>query len=285
MGHSTDRVCAPGGATAHGRTLSVVTGVLCAVSLLAAPSGARAGWSVGLRVSANAQEGGVNLLGAAVLAPSSARCELRVSAGGRTKTLHSRRRGSVQWNWTEPVDAPKGLWTFLATCRAASSWAWRRYLAEPGFPEPGKALVDGHVRAGPGEPESCDEQGVCFAGDPFEIGQCGWYALGRRPDLLGIVGITHDYSGAWLEEAAGKVPEGSIPVVGAIAVWKPNIPHLTGPDGHVAYVVAVSGSRIFVDDSNWTPTPWSPPLQVHEHWANASAVTGYIYGGPAGSGA
>jgi surface antigen len=152
-----------------------------------------------------------------------------------------------------------------------------------GFPRLGGALVAAPAAGSEGR-ESCDSQGVCFEDDPFAVGQCGWYAEGRRPDLLGIVGIDHDDAGAWLEEAAGRVPEGSLPVVGALAVWVPNVRGYSGPLGHVAYVAAVSGSRIFVEDSNWRPTPWSPPLEVHEHWDPAGSVSGFIYGGPAGNG-
>jgi surface antigen len=120
---------------------------------------------------------------------------------------------------------------------------------------------------------SCDQQGICFTADPSPPGQCTWYALGRRPDLGGIV---QGNASRWLETAAGRAPEGTRPVVGAIAVWAPN----TGPAGavgHVAYVAAVHGSRLLVDDSNWEPTSASPPLQVHEHWVPAGPVEGYIY--------
>jgi surface antigen len=79
------------------------------------------------------------------------------------------------------------------------------------------------------------------------------------------------------------VPEGTAPAVGALAVWRPDRPP-AGPLGHVAYVAAVYGARVLVDDSNWQPTPTSAPLQVHEHWVSAAAPSGYIYGGPAGDG-
>jgi surface antigen len=257
---------------------------LCALALILACAWPSASVGVpapkiALRVIGDAEQGGVNLLSAAVETSASATCELHVSAGAYVRVFHSRQSGSVSWNWTAPIDAPRGVWTFLATCRAGRAWArWHEHF-EMGFPELGRALL-----ASPAGAQSCDGQGVCFAQDPFEVGQCGWYAEGRRPDLRGIVGIVHDDSGAWLGEAAGKVPEGNVPAVGALAVWAPNIPGFSGALGHVAYVAAVSGSRIFVYDSNWRPTPWSPELQVHEHWDPASSVTGYIYGGPAGDG-
>jgi len=153
--------------------------------------------------------------------------------------------------------------------------------AELGFPSAGGALVSSTSTAVHAPGSSCDVQGVCFAEDPFPVGQCTWYAAGRRPDLRGIV---HGNAGTWLEDARGRVPEGWSPVVGALAVWRPHVGG-TGEDGHVAYVAAVSEEgRILIDDSNWTPTPTSPRLQVHEHWVPLSSPSGYIYGGPAGAG-
>lgn len=130
---------------------------------------------------------------------------------------------------------------------------------------------------GYGSGSSCAD-GVCFSGDPFylEAGQCTWYAAGRRPDLNGIV---HGNAGEWLAEARGRVPEGTTPVVGAIAVWLPN----TGgaySAGHVAYVAAVSGGSVTVQDFNWG----TPHESYHEHTVPVSWISGYIYGGPAGSG-
>jgi len=146
---------------------------------------------------------------------------------------------------------------------------------ELGFPELAGALDVVSPGAG-----SCDVQGLCFAADPFPVGQCTWYAEGRRPDLLGIVSGN---AGEWLEAVEGHVPVGSVPVVGALAVWRADRGP-AGADGHVAYVAAVSGRRILVDDSNWRPTSTSSELQVHEHWEPAGSPSGYIYGGPAGLG-
>jgi surface antigen len=117
--------------------------------------------------------------------------------------------------------------------------------------------------------------GVCFRGDPFYryAGQCTWYAAGRRPDLNGVV---HGNAGEWLAEARGHVPEGTTPVVGAIAVWLPNTGGAYGY-GHVAYVVGVSGGSVTVQDFNWG----LPHESFHQHPVPASWISGYIYGGPA----
>jgi surface antigen len=233
---------------------------------------------VGLRVSANAKAGAVNLLTVSVSAPITTNCTLQISATRYERTLPGRRLGSVVWRWKAPMRAPKGVWTFTATCREGARWAASWYKAEMGFPERSGALLGAPADRTPSAGESCDSQGVCFSRDPFPTGQCTWYAAGRRPDLVGIV---QGVAWQWLRAAAGRVPEGKRPAVGAIAVYAPGVP---GAPGHLGYVAAISGSRVLLDDSNWRATPWSPWLQVHEHWEAASAASGYIYRGPAGTG-
>jgi hypothetical protein len=84
--------------------------------------------------------------------------------------------------------------------------------------------------------------------------------------------------GVWLRAARGRAPEGSTPVVGAIAVWLANTGHAYGY-GHVAYVAAVSGASVTVEDFNWG----LPHETYHRHTVPASWISGYIYGGPASS--
>jgi len=237
-------------------------------------------FNVGLRVSADAKPGPVDVLKVAASAPASARCTLQIGAKQFSKTLASRHLGSAAWRWVAPVHPPKGVWRFTAICREGARWAGSWYEGEMGFAQRSGALLGASAAIEPTAPgESCDSQGVCFANDQFPVGQCTWYAAGRRPDLADVV---HGAAREWLAAAArGRVPEGSRPALGAIAVYVPNTP---GPPGHVAYVAAISGHRVLLDDSNWRSTPWSPGLQVHEHWEAARAASGYIYGGPAGAG-
>jgi surface antigen len=232
---------------------------------------------VALRVSANS-EGDVNRIDVAVASAPGAVCALRVTAGKVARGFSRIRVGAsghISWHWYSPAPPSQRPWRFYSRCTSGQWYAWRSANVELGFPSRGGAL---DVSTAPGG--SCDTQGVCFAHDPFSIGQCGWYAQGRRPDLLGIV---NGNAGTWLQEAKGHVPEGSTPVVGALAVWLPYVNH-AGWEGHVGYVAAVSDGRVLIDDSNWTPTPTSNGLEVHEHWIAASAPSGYIYGGPAGNG-
>jgi len=236
-----------------------------------------------LTVTAVSKES-VNIVTVVARTVGNTRCGLEVRGRRIAKhfpSRHTDQAGVARWRWAAEASASEVPWRFTATCRRGAAVSRRWMTAELGFPSPRGALVrsTSSVMNVPGS--LCDAQAVCFAEDPFPVGQCTWYAAGRRPDLQGIV---HGNAGTWLEDARGRVPEGWSPVVGALAVWAPDHDG-TGEDGHVAYVAAVSKrGRILVDDSNWTPTPTSPHLQVHEHWVLLASPSGYIYGGPAGTG-
>ena len=284
--HSRTRT-APGRVRRAGKLAALLAlGLVAGVALVPAAgarrpahaSAASLPFRLGLRVTGDAKEGGVNLVRVAVSAPATTSCTLQITAEHFEKLFPSRRRGSVAWNWIAPVRAPKGEWTFTARCSEGARWEAYWFKVEMGFPERSGALVAAPPVGTPAaSSESCDSQGVCFANDPFPVGQCTWYAAGRRTDLIGIV---HGDAWEWLRAARGRVPEGSQPAVGAIAVFAPGTP---GGPGHVAYVAAISGSRVLLDDSNWRPTPSSPTLEVHEHWEPASSASGYIYRGPVSS--
>lgn len=212
-----------------------------------------------------------------------ASCTPQVSAGKANSSLSPRsvgRSGTVRWRWLPHGIRSDVPWTFAVTCRIGSAWSQSWERAELGFPSLGGALIAPRSPGAKPPGGSCNVQGVCFAHDRFPPGECTWYAAGRRPDVPPLI---HGNAGLWLEAAAGRLPEGSVPVVGALAVWRPGR-GATGTTGHVAYVAAVAKGRILVDDANWTPTLASTPLLVHEHWESARAPSGYIYGGPAGAG-
>jgi surface antigen len=215
---------------------------------------------------------------------SNATCSLQVLAGRAARSFPGASTGSsgtATWQWPTSGIASDLPWKFTAVCRLGALWTRRWVARELGFPSRSGALLPSASTGASLPGASCDGQGMCFAEDPFPVGQCTWYAAGRRPDLLGIV---HGNAGLWLEAAKGRVPEGILPAVGALAVWRPHHGG-TGEDGHVAYVAALSEEGpILIDDSNWTPTPSSPGLQVHEHWVSWASPSGYIYGGPAGAG-
>lgn len=248
------------------------------------PTAAEAGsLQAHLSVSVVGLPGALNQITATASSAAGASCRLSVSEAGRRRSFASRRRGSVVWRWISSVAGSRGPWVFLARCSEGSRSAWWRLRTEPGLPRIGGAFVSapGIAGAQPSAPippgaGSCDQQGICFAVavDPAPAGQCTWYALGRRPDLFGIV---RGNASQWLQAASEMhASEGPRAEVGAIAVWAPN----TGPAGavgHVAYVAAVHAGRLLIDDANWRPTSLSPPLEVHEHWVPAGPVEGYIY--------
>src|SRR5437867_2450225 len=122
---------------------------------------------------------------------------------------------------------------------------------------------------------------VCFTNNPLfgSAGRSTWYALGRRPDLGGVV---HADARTWLADARGKTAEGTTPAAGAIAVWLPGAGGADRLHGHVAYVSAVAdgGKTVVVDEANWVPGLVSLGRRVR-----ATEIAGYIYrpGADAGS--
>jgi surface antigen len=232
----------------------------------------------------------------AIRSAAGATCQLTVGVDKRSVSFPAMiadARGRVVVTWQVPPRAPSGHWAFDVTCmqgqRAGRGSDHAAVLVRGGkgagqlVASSSSQLVQGdlvatglRVRAD-SYTRSCSAD-VCFAYDSLwqAAGESAWYVVGRRPDLRGIVGAS---AGDWLKEARGRVPEGTIPVPGAVAVWLPNTGEASNA-GHVAYVVGVSDARVLVDDSNWG----EPALWVHRHLVPASWISGYIYGGPAGNG-
>jgi hypothetical protein len=231
-------------------------------------------------------------------APVGAKCSLDVAASGHTAAFTARRVGkdrSAKITWSVPTSAPGGVWSLVVTCVRGN----RRLFARTKIRWPGKgsgplvASVGGGGKGGGNQ--SCEpivEGGsgeVCFIDDPFasygehpgeDIGQCTWYAAGMRSDLDGVV---TGNAGEWLREARGRVPEGTTPVVGAIAVSETADHGI----GHVAYVAGVEngGATLVLDEANLQPPQHPEEGGVYLNITTpASGFQGYIYGGPAGNG-
>ena len=223
-------------------------------------------------------------------APAGGKCTLTVAAKTRNAVFTVWRvgkNGVAKVAWSVPVSAPGGIWSLVATCVKGN----RRSVARAKVRWPGKGsglLVSSKGGGKGGGNQSCQpivEGGsgqVCFIGDPFatyqggeDVGQCTWYAAGMRPDLDGI---TTGNASEWLKEASGKKPEGTTPVVGAIAVNTT----ADGGFGHVAYVASVEngGATLILDEAN-LHNDGGVFLNVA---TPASDFQGYIYGGPAGNG-
>lgn len=101
----------------------------------------------------------------------------------------------------------------------------------------------------------------------YPVGQCTWGVK----EQLGWVGNNWGNANQWLYSAAaaGRAT-GSTPRVGSIAVWT------AGTYGHVAVVVAVNGSQIQVQESNYAGNMY---VGNFRGWFNPAAdgVAGYIY--------
>jgi len=89
------------------------------------------------------------------------------------------------------------------------------------------------------------EQNCCGYHDPaqnpfkcYDCGNCTWWARYKRPDLAECSGYAYE----WIIQARDNHPTGTIPQMGAIAVFSKELM----PDyGHVAYVEEVSDCKIF----------------------------------------
>ena len=225
-----------------------------------------------------------------------AKCQLAVAINRHTASfpaMIANTRGRLVVAWEVLAGAPSGRWLFGVSCRTAqrSGQGTAHALVLGGSGKDNGQLVTSsssqvvwgelaapRIRVGRDSYASSCSADICFADDSLwrAAGESTWYAAGRRPDLKGIV---DGKAGDWLKQARGLFPEGTTPVLGAIAVWLPNTGGASSA-GHVAYVVGVSGPRVLVDDSNWG----EPGLRVHRHWVPATSISGYIYGGPAGNG-
>jgi hypothetical protein len=236
-----------------------------------------------------------------ITAKSHARCARAVTTKHKSSTfppLYTTKSGHAVITWSVPTDAPSGDWKFEVACKTGRHTyrtAKKLLLINHGNGHGGittpdsvkvtTGLLGGGKGMGPCAALSApDQYGHCvgFPGDPYngfadpnpgdDVGQCTWYAAGRRPDLWGIERL---WAARWLSDAqAAHVPTGTVPRPGAIAV------RTLGQWGHVAYVVSASGSTVWVDDSNY----YNDVTVRYDHPVPAGYFQGYIYGGPAGNG-
>jgi surface antigen len=236
-----------------------------------------------------------------------ATCTLKVAAKKKSATfprVQATAKGKVAFRWAVPPNAPSGTWSFTVRCtksgrtqiaktkalivtRGDSTGA----LIEPSSLHVADGVVDTSGLGGKGSgpcsyPKAVDQNGTCigFPGNPYnnyqggtDIGECTWYAAGRRPDLWGITTLN---AYQWYGQAqAHNIPTGPVPVVGAVAV-RTTVPTAASV-GHVAYVVGVTASgQPIVDDANY----YNDHVVRYAHTVPVGYFQHYIYGGPAGTG-
>jgi chitodextrinase len=143
----------------------------------------------------------------------------------------------------------------------------------------------GHGPAGRGA--GCD-----MGGNPFTdcdanptTKWCTWWAYNQRPDIYNVSRANGAPPGGWdarnwanLAAEYGHFPEGTKPVVGAIAVFDPVL--VGSQYGHVAYVEEVGNGVFWTSDHNWGGNPNTTHHNPHQ----LSRGITFIYGGPAGLG-
>lgn len=108
---------------------------------------------------------------------------------------------------------------------------------------------------------------------PSAKGNCTWYAWGRAYELTGTKpqpGLTGN-AYTWWNGAAGKYSRGSTPKVGAIAVWKSNMPY-SGGCGHVAIVEKIENGKVYISESGYPNT-----LFKYREIYSTNYLYGYIY--------
>jgi hypothetical protein len=273
-------------------TLRLVGLILATPALLLAPAaaGARATAKPSIRLTVTPHAGKLTVH---VTTKPKSSCVLRVSARRKSMTLPKARTttaGKATFSWAVPNDAPSGKWTFSVSCTEAdkrhkasikvfivTKGNGKGALIAPSSLKTSDAGLGGKGIGPCPYPAAPDQHGKCisFPGNPFnnyeggtDVGQCTWYAAGRRPDLWGVA---TGNAKQWLDQVRGRVPIGTTPVVGAIAV------RTQGIYGHVAYVVGLSGGNPIVDDSNY----YNDATVRYAHAVPAGYFQGYIYGGAA----
>jgi surface antigen len=108
-------------------------------------------------------------------------------------------------------------------------------------------------------------------------GYCTWFVWQKRPEAqLKDLGNAWEW---WDGAKARGIPEGAMPVVGAVAWWGISA---HAPEGHVAYVIGASASSVTIEEMN--RAAWDVADTRTVPLSSGEAPNGYIYGGPAGNG-
>ncbi|HEY7356024.1 MAG TPA: CHAP domain-containing protein, partial [Ktedonobacterales bacterium] len=109
----------------------------------------------------------------------------------------------------------------------------------------------------------------------YPWGQCTWWAAqtNLHENLEGL-----GNAGMWAINARRRgLHVGATPRVGATAVFAPGVQGASSL-GHVAHVIAVSGSRFKVSEMNYYGgTPYGGFGRVDYRWAYAGSGVSFIY--------
>jgi surface antigen len=200
----------------------------------------------------------------------------------------------------------RGNWRVGVACQVPGQ-AWSRTAARTikvtGRGAGHAALVSRHGPNFDGLmlPPSAGNGGAGVAPNPFQDGQCTYYAYERRPDIWmqsvlapGAPKYTGWDAYQWSQNAAqyGHFQEGTTPAVGSIMVEPATA---ASPVGHVAYVSQVFDATHFVTQEMNTDKKGTPDkvFTVLNYWGSPGPQAGayafsrtprpgtvFIYGGP-----
>ena len=154
-----------------------------------------------------------------------------------------------------------------ARVRRISDAEWAQMTAT--YPDAGTA--PGCTSQPPGLPASARNIGY----NPFAArysNQCTYYAEQRMANHTGRYMPVYGNAYQWAAQArSGGWTVGSSPAVNSVVVFPAG--SFGSSVGHVAWVVAISGNRIRIQDYNWN---WVG-ARVTDHWVTVPGGTQYIY--------
>lgn len=154
-----------------------------------------------------------------------------------------------------------------ARVRRISDGEWAQMMAR--YPDAGTA--PGCTPQPSGLPASARNIGY----NPFAASfsnQCTYYAEQRMANHTGRYMPVYGHAYQWAAQArSGGWTVGSAPAVNSVVVFPAG--SFGSSNGHVAWVVAVSGNSLRIQDYNWN---WVG-ARVTDHWVTAPGGTQYIY--------
>ena len=189
-------------------------------------------------------------------------CTATAKQAGRAARLPRLRTGAeggAQWHWYVGDGAPQAKLKIRVRCRFPNSKVRKRTIAPLVGPGPfprrtfRELIKRGNVLKEAWVPEK-QHDGSGGDAELYPAGQCTSYVAKLRPDLPYFEGTSGDARN-WIESAqANNLPTGTVPRVGAVAVFKPG-QYGAGSYGHVAYVIAVEGDTMTVTEANFHSRP------------------------------
>lgn len=157
--------------------------------------------------------------------------------------------GEAEWRWQIARGTSAGRWTIRVRCWLTSGHRTASTrVSAAGLP--GSRRTSGLAVRGSLRPVG-DKSGTGGGGrNLYPLGECTWWAQKLRPDLPWFPDRTGEALN-WAYSAAKRgFPVDGTPEAGAVVVFQPG-QYGAARTGHVAYVTAVDGPRIWISESGW----------------------------------